>query len=507
MQIQTKRKKGRSLSVTLHKYFGVAIGFILIYMSISGILLNHPNITGKINTPSFLLPSNMKIKNWSRGAILDGVRVGNDDILFGGKLGILKYNPRKNEIYDDNEGIPKSIYKHKVNVFLKDSKEKTIYAGLSSGLYHRGFDSDTWSPVLDIAEDVRAIFKIKDQVVVITQGKAFIQRNGRFREADFTMEDEKTNTMSLIKYVFDLHNGKVLGLPGRLVMDIAGLFLIFFSVGGIFMTFFPSFKKIFRISPSGFWGVLLKFSYKHHIKWCLIIFVPIIIIALTGFFMRPPFVMLLAGKKINTKFHIHHPEADSWNNSIQYITIDSDRETILVFSGGKLYEGKWDFSERFKRIFKRLPLHPMGPTYFEYLGGGKYLIGSFSGLFIWNRLEGKFYEYFSNELVEKFSIRKTGPYQINGGMRIGNNFLVLDYHEGILDSSTGKPFLIMPEHFKEKSVFSLWHYLFEIHNGRFSKSFIGKWYILHNPVVALGTIIVMFTGLQILIKRKKRSKT
>ncbi|MCD4741471.1 MAG: PepSY domain-containing protein, partial [Desulfobacteraceae bacterium] len=318
---------------------------------------------------------------------------------------------------------------------------------------------------------------------------------------------ENTNNMSLIGYVFDLHSGKVLGLPGRLIMDIAGLFLIFFSVSGIFITFFPSLKRIFKFSPSGFFAAFLKILHKHHIKWCLVIFIPIIIIALTGFFMRPPFVMLLAGKEINAIFHSNPPRNDSWNDSIQSVAVDQDRETILVFAGGKLYEGKWDFSENFKKIPKRLPVHPMGSTFFEYLGGGEYLIGSFSGLFIWDRSNDEFREYFSEEIVKRFSIRKTGPYQINGGIRIGEDFLVLDYHEGMLDVETGKPFLIMPRHFKEKSVFSLWHFLFEIHNGRFARSFIGKWYILHNPVVALGTIIVMFTGLQILIKRKKRLET
>ena len=144
----------------------------------------------------------------------------------------------------------------------------------------------------------------------------------------------------------------------------------------------------------------------------------------------------------------------------------------------------------------------MGATGFVYEGADTYLIGSFSGLLRWHRKKDVFTDFFSGKEVSGPAIRKRGPYQANGIAKLRNDTVIIDYRKGLYDLYTGKKYIPMPEKYRKYSTITLSHFLFEIHNGRILRSIFPKMYILHNPIVAIISILVIISGFIILIKRK-----
>ena len=78
-----------------------------------------------------------------------------------------------------------------------------------------------------------------------------------------------------------------------------------------------------------------------------------------------------------------------------------------------------------------------------------------------------------------------------------------DYKNGLrkLDNSplTDRPF---PMEGLEKRT-SLYHFLFELHNGRFLRDALGACYILYVPLVGMALMLVVVTGTFDWLKRKK----
>lgn len=61
------------ISKWLHKYIGLALILFLMWMSISGVLMNHPDLISGIAVPRWLVPSQYHPYNWNRGGIITAV--------------------------------------------------------------------------------------------------------------------------------------------------------------------------------------------------------------------------------------------------------------------------------------------------------------------------------------------------------------------------------------------------------------------------------------------------
>jgi hypothetical protein len=74
-----------------------------------------------------------------------------------------------------------------------------------------------------------------------------------------------------------------------------------------------------------------------------------------------------------------------------------------------------------------------------------------------------------------------------------------------MDGKSLKDVYPMPEFIRENYRMPLWNYLFEIHNARIFRSFIGGTYILIIPLLGLLSILVLLSGfIDYLYKRLKR---
>ena len=78
-------KKIYKKAVSWHKYIGLFLSIILVWMSVSGILLNHPDLIANIGISKAYFPDEYIPENWNRGGIQDIVYLNDDTFIIGGK--------------------------------------------------------------------------------------------------------------------------------------------------------------------------------------------------------------------------------------------------------------------------------------------------------------------------------------------------------------------------------------------------------------------------------------
>ena len=85
---------------------------------------------------------------------------------------------------------------------------------------------------------------------------------------------------------------------------------------------------------------------------------------------------------------------------------------------------------------------------------------------------------------------------ITASFRTPDGVELINTHEAGLMRVDGQPVtsLRMPQEIRSSYRMPLWNYLFEIHNGRFFKGWMGDWYILVIPVGALLFLLITVSG-------------
>jgi hypothetical protein len=166
------------------------------------------------------------------------------------------------------------------------------------------------------------------------------------------------------------------------------------------------------------------------------------------------------------------------------------------------------------------PLSVMGINVFQKSGTGKYLVGSFNGLYDWNLRDGVPWDGVPRDGVPRdhltgqlFDFTRAGskPFgeeMVSGylKMEIGKE-VYFDYNRGgvVLNSKDTLP--PMPREILEKSRMSWWNFALEVHTGRILKPLIGDFYILIVPLMGIFGTILVISGFIVWIKlyvRKNR---
>jgi hypothetical protein len=500
-------KKIYKVSKWIHKWISIILSLFLIWMSISGILLNHPEMISGINVPKFLLPSDYDLINWNRSAIIEAKFSESDKKrgYFAGHEGVLMTEDGGYSFKNLNiNGYPESAYYKKtktISIFESDNQD-IVFAGNFGGLYKYINSNNSWEKenLPESNDKVVKVIPYNDSIIVFTDSEMFISKVSNntmeYKKIPLVRNDENPS-MTMIEFFFQLHSGELWGLPGKLVFDIGALILIFLSISGLYIWLFPKYRR-FKIKhnfkkPLNHTG----WFYRNHLKIGIWSFALLMIFAVTGLFMRPPLIAVLLDGDIAAKYIPAPNPTNPWKHRIRNAMYDKSTNRIIIDTKDGYWISDSGIYGTFTNELPPVPIFAMGATVLQNDDEGNLLLGSFAGLYkIAN--SGFYAENVLDADAPLVSSVRPGANLITGYFKDPSGFEFVTTHFGGLmnvqypgiKTSRYK----MPEFLTENYSMSLWNYLFEIHNGRIFQALIGEYYILIIPLTALMFIMLLITG-------------
>lgn len=497
-----------TISIKVHKYVGLLIIVYIMYMSISGILLNHPRLIADFSAPSTLTPKSYEIKNWSGGAFRGAVNSVNcpDKIWIYGYNGIW-YSADGGDTFSSfmNGEFPKSSYGRKVKdliVFNKNGKE-FLLIGTYEGLYLCDIKSEEWmniSPNSSYEKFVK-VYKDKNRLIAISDSSFYVagpewEENLKPKFTNvWVNRDIEQSRRSFIHMFLHLHDGSICGFFGKLIVDFTALIIIFLSLSAIYIWYIPKrWKKLKKRGkyPHKKEKKHLNFFYKYHLKLGLWTILFSLIIGFTGLILTPPIIFTFMGKSIKEYKYPSFILAP-WKKKIKGGYFDKTTSKLLLSCSDGIWEGDSGLKKEFKKSKLRVPISGMGANVFTKDKKGDLVIGSFSGLYGVKKESGSVYDYMHPDSKlnlnrsRKDRVMVSGFYEAPDGTTI-----IVSYFKGIIKKCNNS--FLMPKELK-KAKRSLWNWLFALHNGRIWRSLIGKSYLFVTPIGAIFFILVLFSGL------------
>ncbi len=485
----------------LHKYAGLFLILFLIYMSLSGILLNHPGLISGWSVPGWLLPPSYRTENWNRGTIGDFLELADGTLLLAGKKGVWRSDHQGRNFYSFNTGLPgQELYLKAHDLHLH---QDIVFLGLERGLYSLTAD-DRWQPAAPglASEKIVRMHSTPDGLLVLSaSGLYFRPDHG---SGDFLplrawrrVDEEK---ITLVELFFSVHAGSFLGLPGQLLFDLVGLIIILLSISAFYTWFYRKIRGWRRkpgVADGKDSGAFSRLVFKYHVKVGAYASTIILIIALTGFFMRPPFLALIAEGSIPSRYFpgIHDP--NPWHEKIQNGIVDLSNNKILLTGADGNWLADWADSLKFIPLEQELPIFVMGATVLDTISPGLLKIGSFGGLFEFDLAHGRIKDLLTENQVTAFDPVRPAKYMVTARFDYRDRSFIATQEQGLLELPDLKPVpdFEMPAEINTAFTFPLWNFLFEVHNGRIFKDFIGGFYILLVPSGALFLFLLTISGL------------
>lgn len=497
----------KKFSKWLHKYLGLVLLLFLGWMSISGVLLNHPELIAWADVPKPLVPPQYHIENWQRGALKEVVFPETQPgtcYAYGG-TGIWRSTDSGATFHSWMGGdFPGNLYERKTNslLLMQYGGETWLVAGTHGGVFVQG-PRTGWKKVSSLPADERPmkLLHVGERVYLFTESHVYSSA-ATPNSLAFVQEHPRQageNTVTMIKVFFDLHDGKVLGLPGKLLFDAVGIILFILSVTALYTWYYPKklkWRKRFGIEGRRKNPRVFKFLLKYHLKLGIWSAAILFIMAGTGIFMRPPLLVAIANNNVPAGYYPGILPDNPWHDEIRNAAYEPVTQSFVIDCKDGMYVGPIEFSEPYRQIALPVPVFVMGTTVLECDDTGNMLMGSFNGLYRVN--------LFSNSVVDEItgappvmvSSLRPGQYLITGYFRTPDGVRhATSFTHGLIKDSTPTQYgdFPMPEEIRGYGM-PLWNYLFELHNGRFFQDIVGMWHFLLVPVGALLTIILLITG-------------
>ncbi len=503
------RRKG--LSRRIHKWPALVISFILIYYGITGILMNHRELISGCDISARLMPPEYRYSNWNNAAIKGGILVGYDSLIIYGNIGVWLTDTAYSGFRQLNSGFPMGTDNHKI-FDLHQADDGEMYAATLFGFYSWDSASDRWK-LIDTGKGTLGRFtgieSIGDTLYVIDRSNIYIARSEgpatKFVRSEIPAPEGYKNDVTLFETTWQIHSGEILGLPGKLFVDLLGIITIFLSVTGIIYFFFPRLIKRRarkKQDVSSLAGVN-RWSLKWHNLTGELAFIFLGMLFLTGMFLRPPLLIAIAEARTAPIRFSHLDQPNPWYDRLRDILYDEVNDRLLLASSEGIFSiDKTDMHP--SPFISQPPVSVMGINVFESLDDGTFLVGSFSGLFRWDPLREGVIDYiYGLPYVSNSGGRPIGEFMATGAFRDHKGRLFsADYNLGLSAIGHDSEIPVMPVQLRDEQKISLWIVALEFHTGRIFQSLTGGLYILIVPLAAITAIAVVVSGYLILRKRR-----
>lgn len=509
-----KKNKFLKLLKKIHKWPAIIIAFFALLFATSGIVMNHRELFSSIDVSRNLLPSTYHYNNWNLAAVRGSEDLGSKMLIYG-IIGIWETDKNFKSFTDFNQGFPKGIDNRKI--YSLKTLGNSLFAGTQLGLYKRIIDKGVWEKInLPVKEDRIADLGIKqDTLLVLTRNYLLKSADGEhFKTVQLPAPKGYVRKTGLFDTFWQLHSGELWGLPGKLIVDLIGLVTILLSVTGLLHFFFPKIikqrKKKEKVVAS---IVSVK---KKNLRWHNVvgyIFALFLIInTFSGMHLRPPLLIAIATKQVGIIPGTHLDSPNPWFDKLRRVQWDEDLNKYIFSTSEGFYFANENMNDTLQPAYYQPPVSIMGCNVLKPLGNGNYLVGSFSGMFLWNIKTGSVIDFFDHSpYVKPEGMQKPIADNMVAGLVEGKNASYwFDYNRGAqrMASLVGMPsfdFPEMPEEIRKASPISLWNSALEVHTGRIFENILGPFYILYVPLAGICNLLVLVSGVLIWWKafRKK----
>lgn len=485
-----------------HKIVGLGISIFLMLFCVSGILLNHKSGISNINVDRSFLPSAYQYHNWNKGALRGTVDIsqpGDSAVLFYGTTGIWQYKQSQKRFFDFNQGFPFGADSRNIRavVVLPGGQ---LFAINDSHLYQQGLHS-TWGHVMLPLENenLSDLTTRGDTLVVVGRSHLFLSvaPYTSFSTITITQPDGYKPSMSLFRLLWGLHSGKILGVVGRFLIDLVAFVLLFLMLSGWLHWLFP--KYINGIKKEGNRKRMAVMTMKqnrrlHEFVGRKTIWITLFV-AVSGWMLRPPMMIPLTLIKLPTIQGTSLYGDNAWDDKLRMLRYDADQNDWLLSTSDGFYSLP-NLHAVPKRIESVSMVSSMGVNVLQMDEYENWLIGSYSGMYIWNRYEDLVVDYFTGERVDPKA-------SLSASSRVVSGYIATPYSmRSVVEYEAGTECVEQPEILNTAPV-SLRFLASEIHTGRIYSLFSGATLCC---VFILGALICwgIWSGWE--VRRKKRDR-
>lgn len=504
-----------------HKWLGIIFCFFMLMFAVSGLMLNHRHYYGKVNVSRGYLPKSFQFHNFNNGLLRSSLSIGTDSVLVYGAGGIFLSDTKGSKFTDFNQGISPSADSRNMRSVVM-TPDSTLFALAPYDCYTLSRGAHEWRQVNIVEQN--AIHPVRftdlavkgDTLIILSRSNVYIcpPPYKSFQRVTLKASADSDGKVSLFRTIWMLHSGELFGIMGKVIVDLLAILFIFFCISGLIIWLTPKWMK--RRVKAGVKDIaisraVMKFNVTHHERlgrWTIILTLGLCI---TGWMLRPPILIALVKLSTPALPYSALDDPNPWNDKLRMIAWDETCRDWLLSTSNGFYSLK-DFDSTPRRITDAPAVSVMGLNVLTPLNDGIWIVGSFSGLFAWDRVNGRSIDYFTHQPAPTKSGAPFGNLAISGfSMDFDGDPVVTTWYDGVLDSngigagqSNEKPAIVQPEWMRTLPM-SAWALALEIHTGRIYTFLCGAETLLFVFVAGIVAVWLLYSGWKIR-KRKKSSR-
>ncbi|WP_363322862.1 PepSY-associated TM helix domain-containing protein [uncultured Sunxiuqinia sp.] len=503
------KHKNKSLKLfrKLHKWPGIIIALLAILFASSGIVMNHRPLFSSVDVKRSWLPESYHYQNWNQAAVRGGLPLDSSRFLIFGNVGIWL---QEDTIFSSfNQGFPRGIDQRKTYQVVSFQNQQ-LFAATHFGLYQRSLKEEHWQKIpLPIQEErLTDVFIKDDSLMVLSRHHLLKSANGQaFEVVQLPKPEGYKRETGLFKTLWNLHSGELFGFGGKLFVDLLGIVTILLAISGLLHFFFPKLAKRRRAKQKD--NTRLTAARRLNLRWHNVagyLFIFFLLLNTTaGMFLRPPLLIPIASTKVGLIPGTHLDNPNPWFDKLRRAQWNESLKSYVLSTSDGFYLADESLQQPLQKAPVQPPVSVMGCNVLEPISATQYLVGSFSGLFIWDLKNQLVLDAFSLKQPRASTGRPISNHMVAGYFeRNAQEHYWFDYNRG-MQSFEGHQPPTMPDQVLEQTPMSLWNTALEIHTGRIFEHLLGPFYILYVPLSGLCLLMVLLSGFLIWWKAYRKT--
>lgn len=489
--IKTKQRRHRRLR-WVHKWGGLFFTLFLIIFALSGIVLNHRVALSEVDVPRSVLPPEYRMEHWNLGAVKGTLRVSSDSILLYGENGLWLTDSSRACFSRFERGMRSGADNRLVaNVVRTHSGQ--LFAVTTFDAYQWNHSTQSWQRLTErfAPSDRMTDAAVKGDTLVLQSRSELFLATAPYAHFERIHLKAPTNA-PLGRFTFRtlwmLHSGELFGAWAQYFVDFLGVILIVLCLTGVVLAFFPKLLKRQRKRQPEGKSVLrrvFKFSLQLHNKLGVYLLAFLLLLTVTGMFLRPPLLVAIARLRHQPLALTHEHNPNPWWDNLRMIRYDRHHNRWLLqtpfgfFTTSNLHSAP-------TKLDHEPPVGFMGTNVLQQEDADHWIAGSFSGLYRWNARTGESWNLYTGQryVAPKHQGIPDFTYSVSGYSKdLSARPVVFDYNRGAEYALGGAQkaatdddrqefvcyeradFSVMPEQVQDGRL-SLWRVALETHTGR-----------------------------------------